>query len=221
MADHRSAYEGLLKRYVAPLRRLAWSYAHNPAGRDDLFQEIAMALWTALPRFRGDSSERTWVYRVAHNTAISFAASRRRHDDREQPGEITREPVAAAQQEGDAIEGQRRERLWAAVQELRVTERQIVVLHLEGLSGRAARDSSECRIDVSDGVAVSIDAGTREWTAASQTHESTRHCGLLPHLVAKRHHAALVCLHLYKVQGDVCVEPVKERNSAINQDGHD
>ena len=93
-----------------------------------------MALWTALPRFRGDSSERTWVYRVAHNTAISFAASRRRHDDREQPGEITREPVAAAQQEGDAIEGQRRERLWAAVQELRVTERQIVVLHLEGLS---------------------------------------------------------------------------------------
>ena len=133
-ADHRAAYEGLLKRYVAPLRRLAWSYVHDPAGRDDLFQEIAMALWTALPRFRGDSSERTWVYRVAHNTAISFAASRRRRDGREQPGELEREPVAAAQQECDAIERQRRERLWAAVQELPVTERQIVVLHLEGLS---------------------------------------------------------------------------------------
>ena len=134
MADHRAAYEGLLRRYVAPLRRLAWSYVHDPAGRDDLFQEIAMALWTALPRFRGDSSERTWVYRVAHNTAISFAASRRRRDGREQPGEPEREPVAAAQQEGDAIERQRREHLWAAVQELPVTERQIVVLHLEGLS---------------------------------------------------------------------------------------
>jgi len=134
MADHRGAYESLLRRYVAPLRRLAWSYVHDPAGRDDLFQEIAMALWMALPRFRGDSSERTWVYRVAHNTAISFAASRRRRDGREQPGEAEREPVVPAQQEGDAIERQRREYLWAAVQELPVTERQIVVLHLEGLS---------------------------------------------------------------------------------------
>ena len=134
MADHHAAYEGLLKRYVTPLRRLAWSYVHDPAGRDDLFQEIAMALWTALPRFRGDSSERTWVYRVAHNTALSFVASRRRRDGREQPGEPDEEPVAAAHQEGDAIERQQRERLWAAVQELALPERQIMVLHLEGLS---------------------------------------------------------------------------------------
>ena len=134
MADHRAAYEDLLKRYVAPLRRLAWSYVHDPAARDDLFQEMAMALWTALPRFRGDSSERTWVYRVAHNTAISFTARRRRRDGREQPVALEREPAGDAPQEGDAIERQRRERLWAAVQELPVTERQVVVLHLEGLS---------------------------------------------------------------------------------------
>jgi RNA polymerase sigma-70 factor (ECF subfamily) len=134
MADHRAAYEGVLSRYTAPLRRLAWSYVDDPAGRDDLFQEIAMALWTALPRFRGDSSERTWVYRVAHNTAISFAASRRRRDGREHQGEVEREPVAAARQEGDAIERQRREHLRAAVQDLPVTDRQIIMLYLEGLS---------------------------------------------------------------------------------------
>lgn len=133
-ANHRAVYEDLLRRYVAPLRRLASSYVHDPAGRDDLFQEIAMALWTALPSFRGDSSERTWVYRVAHNTAISFAASRRRRDGRERPGELEREPAASAHQEGDAIDQQQRERLWTAVQELSLTERQIIVLHLEGLS---------------------------------------------------------------------------------------
>ena len=134
MAEHRAAYEDLLRRYAAPLRRLAWSYVHDAAGRDDLFQEIAMALWTALPRFRGESSERTWVYRVAHNTAISFATSRRRRDGREQSGEPDREPIAAAHQEGEAIARQQRERLWTAVQDLPVAERQIIVLHLEGLS---------------------------------------------------------------------------------------
>ena len=93
-----------------------------------------MALWTALPRFRGDSSERTWVYRVAHNTAISFAASRQRRRDRERTDDIEREPMSSAPQEGAAINRQQRDRLWAAVQALPIAERQIIVLHLEGLS---------------------------------------------------------------------------------------
>jgi RNA polymerase sigma-70 factor (ECF subfamily) len=133
-ADHRAAYEDLLRRYTRPLQRLAWSYEHDSAARQDLFQEIAMALWTALPRFRGDSSERTWVYRVAHNTAISFAASRQRRHAREQTHEQEREPSSSAPQEGAAIDRQQRDRLWAAVQELPIAERQIIVLHLEGLS---------------------------------------------------------------------------------------
>jgi len=135
-SNHRAAYEELLRRYVTPLRRLAWGYESDPAGREDLFQEIALALWTALPRFRGDSSERTWVYRVAHNTAISFAAARRRRDHREQPVAPAEEPRLAASQEGDAIEEQRRALLWAAVQALPVIDRQVVVLHFEGLAAR-------------------------------------------------------------------------------------
>jgi RNA polymerase sigma factor (sigma-70 family) len=133
-ADHRAAYEDLLRRYTRPLQRLAWSYEHDAAGREDLFQEIAMALWTALPRFRGDSSERTWVYRVSHNTAISFAASRRRRHEREQTNDTAREPSSSAAQEGAVIDRQQRDRLWAAVQQLPIAERQIIVLHLEGLS---------------------------------------------------------------------------------------
>jgi RNA polymerase sigma factor (sigma-70 family) len=132
--DHRAAYEALLRHYLQPLRRLAWSYEHEPAARDDLFQEIATSLWTALPRFRGDSSERTWVYRIAHNTAISFATHGRRRRTREQPGEAPREPAVGAAQEADAIERQQRDRLWAAVQDLPVVDREITVLYLEGLS---------------------------------------------------------------------------------------
>lgn len=95
-----------------------------------------MALWTALPRFRGESSERTWVYRVAHNTAISFAARQRRRGRREQPVEPVHEPALPASQEGDAIDEQRRAILWAAVQALPVADRQVIVLHFEGLSAQ-------------------------------------------------------------------------------------
>jgi RNA polymerase sigma factor (sigma-70 family) len=130
--DRRASYEDLLQRYDAALRRLAWSYARDAF--EDLVQEIVMALWTALPQFRGDSSERTWVYRVAHNTAISFMASHRRRDRREQTGQVVPEITSNANPEREAIDRERRDRLWTAVQQLPIIERQLVILYLEGLT---------------------------------------------------------------------------------------
>lgn len=130
----RVAYEELLRRYSAPLRRLSWSYERDRIAREDLFQEIAIALWTALPQFRGESSQRTWVYRVAHNTAITFTARQRRTREREQDAGTIAEPRHAATQEGDAIVEQQRRCLWSAIHDLPVGDRQILVLHLEGLS---------------------------------------------------------------------------------------
>jgi len=131
-AERREAYETLLAQYLPALRRLAWSYAYE--GCDDLLQDIALAIWSALPRFRGDSSERTWVYRVAHNTAISFVTRDRRRTAREAGGDPEVEPASPFNPEYEAIEAQRRESLRAAVQELPLDDRQIVVLYLEGLS---------------------------------------------------------------------------------------
>jgi RNA polymerase sigma-70 factor (ECF subfamily) len=130
--DHREVYENLLKRHIAALRRLAWSYARDTY--EDLFQEIAMALWTALPRFRGDCSERTWIHRVAHNTAISFVANSRRRSTHEQTGHELPEHACLVNPEKEAFEQERRTRLWKAVQELPLADRQLVVMYLEGLS---------------------------------------------------------------------------------------
>ena len=131
-SDMRARYEDLLRRYIPALSRLAWSYARNH--HEDLFQEIAMALWTALPQFRGDCSERTWLYRVAHNASISFMANSRRTRQQEQAGEELPEPLYRGNPENDAIHQEQRTRLWKAVLELPLTDRQLVLMHLEGLT---------------------------------------------------------------------------------------
>jgi RNA polymerase sigma factor (sigma-70 family) len=127
--------EEVLQRHAPALRRLAWSYTRDPEQREDLFQEIAVALWKALPNFRGDSSERTYVYRVAHNTALRFVMSRRQMAARERgPLDGQVEPASTDNPERDAIRNQRRQRLWNVVENLPVVDRQIALLHLEGLS---------------------------------------------------------------------------------------
>ncbi len=39
--------------YAGPIRRLCGAYAGSAADREDLFQDIFLAVWCALPAFRG------------------------------------------------------------------------------------------------------------------------------------------------------------------------
>src|SRR5262245_66237378 len=64
-------YSDVSREYGAALERLARGYERDPDKCRDLLQEIHVALWRSLARFDGRCSLRTWVYRVAHNTATS------------------------------------------------------------------------------------------------------------------------------------------------------
>src|SRR5688572_29059070 len=118
-SSEQSRYEDLLQRYLQPLRRLAWSYAGDRAECDDLLQEIALALWTALPRFREESSERTWLYRIAHNTSISYLTSSKRRMARESKEPAVAEPASERlNPEAEAIDRQKQQQLRSAIREL-------------------------------------------------------------------------------------------------------
>ena len=120
-------FERLLAANRSSLSRLAWSYTDTPADREDLLQDIAMALWQALPGFRGECSERTFVYRIAHNRALNALARRR-----PQGGEVDlRDPAPTV--EAHLARRQQSEQLADAVKRLPLLYRQVVVLVLEGL----------------------------------------------------------------------------------------
>jgi RNA polymerase sigma-70 factor (ECF subfamily) len=81
-------FQRLLAANGPALLRLAASYTRNQSDRDDLFQEIALAIWKALPGFRGDSAERTFVFRFAHNGGMSHIAKREPYTPCDEPDEI-------------------------------------------------------------------------------------------------------------------------------------
>src|SRR5262245_44890861 len=72
--DPERDFLALHGRHAPALGRLARHYEADPEARRDLEQEILAALWRALPSFRGECAERTWVYRVAHNVAATHVA---------------------------------------------------------------------------------------------------------------------------------------------------
>jgi RNA polymerase sigma factor (sigma-70 family) len=135
MRSEQGRFLGIIEQYQAALRRLVNSYEVDPGRREDLFQEIALGVWQALPRFRGDSSERTWLYRIAHNIAISTLESRRRRDSRELPMPDSVERVGRWNDPDRVLViEEQRQAVLAAIQELPAVDKQLIVLHLEGLS---------------------------------------------------------------------------------------
>ena len=131
----RETFLRLIEQYEPALRRLAGAYMEQGADREDLFQEIAMALWQAIPKFRGESSERTWLYRIAHNVSISSSAKLRRVGQREEsiPESFDR-PSALSDAEQELLREEKRRRLTDSIRDLPAIDRQIVLLHLEHLS---------------------------------------------------------------------------------------
>jgi RNA polymerase sigma-70 factor (ECF subfamily) len=71
-------YRRVADEFGPSLGRLAAAYEADPAHRDDLLQDIHIAVWRSLAGFEQRSSLRTWVYRVAHNTAASHVRRQRR-----------------------------------------------------------------------------------------------------------------------------------------------
>jgi len=134
-ADRDALFERIAAEYAAPVARLARAHEADPSLQQDLLQEIHLALWRSLPSFAGRCSLRTWVYRVAHNVAASHVLRRRRRPDKHLVDLDEVEIPADGPEVGASVDAARMlARIHELVRRLKPTDREVFVLHLEGLS---------------------------------------------------------------------------------------
>lgn len=124
--------DGLLREHAGLLARIAASYEADPALRDDLLQNMALALWRALPSWRGEAPLRAFVARVAHNRGATHVLEQMRRPATSELREEWAEPRHGP--DGHAELEQQRARLEHAVRQLPLSLRQAVTLALEGFS---------------------------------------------------------------------------------------
>jgi RNA polymerase sigma-70 factor (ECF subfamily) len=136
-----SAFEQVLAAFGPALERLACAYEADAETRRDLLQEILIALWQSLEGFDNRCSLRTWVYRVAHNTAASHVSGRLRL--RKQffvALEDVPELADARESENSAVERDALGKLYELIQQLRTVDRQVMLAYLEGMDAVATAE---------------------------------------------------------------------------------
>jgi RNA polymerase sigma-70 factor (ECF subfamily) len=114
-----------IRQHQGILHKITAVYAHNPADKEDLKQEIILQLWRSYPSFREQSAFSTWMYRVALNTALTFtkkASLFRAH---------TEELAAAAHLSETMDFSEDLKLLYRAIAQLNKVERAIILLWLD------------------------------------------------------------------------------------------
>ena len=125
-------FERIVADYGPLISRIAMSYEADPNLREDLTQQIFLAVWQALPSYRGDSSLKTFIARVAQNRSISFVTKQVRQPRlAELPERLEADTLNP---EEEAIEVNEREMLLQATRRLPLPQREVIILVLEGFT---------------------------------------------------------------------------------------
>lgn len=70
LRGHKRSWLSLVKRYEAPLYNYALRMTGHSTDAMDLMQEIFISVFKSLETFRGNSSFKTWMFRIAHYKCV-------------------------------------------------------------------------------------------------------------------------------------------------------
>jgi RNA polymerase sigma-70 factor, ECF subfamily len=133
-AGQEQRYAEAAAAFGPAIERLARAYERDPEKRRDLLQEIHVAIWRSFARFDGRCSIRTWVYRVAHNTATSKVLRPQTNSPSIVALDDGLESVATSASEEEVLDRRRAlDRLQGLIGRLRPLDRQVMLLYLEEL----------------------------------------------------------------------------------------
>lgn len=127
--DKYAEFNKLLQESQMILVKVCMQFTdRQPDSIKDLYQEIAINLWESMPSFRGDSSQTTWVYRIAINTAYMELRKRARQNLFVDLDQQMLESLA------DEAQDERTQILYDIIDRLPKNERTIFYLYLDDLS---------------------------------------------------------------------------------------
>jgi len=131
-AGRQRLFEDVTARCTGLITRIAVSYEADDALRRELVQDIMLAVWIALPSFRGDSSLKTFVASIAQKRSITHVTRRAREPRKVELPEDLR--ASGDLPDEVAVRNDLKRKLVESIQLLPVPQREAIVLCFEGFS---------------------------------------------------------------------------------------
>ncbi|MBL9203488.1 MAG: RNA polymerase sigma factor [Opitutaceae bacterium] len=106
----------------------------DPSDQDDLRQDVLLAVGRAVPAFRGQSQLSPFVYRVAHNAALTWRRTRLNYQQRVDRYEALSAPLKSGASSPPERQRESLALLYHHIRALPPLDRSLILLHLDGVS---------------------------------------------------------------------------------------
>jgi len=132
--EFEKAFVEMVHRYEKVIYKVCSFYVSKEYPLADLYQETVYNLWKGYPKFRGDSSESTWIYRIALNTCVSGLRKEKSKPEKTSIYAFENHFVETDNMEEDI------RTMYSLIRQLKTLERAIVLLYLEEKSYQEIAD---------------------------------------------------------------------------------
>ena len=121
-------FAALIRQHQALIYKVCHIYCKNEADKQDLFQEIVYQVWKSFSSFRGEAKFTTWLYRIALNTAMTYARKNRSFS---RTTYVDSWPIQPIDEDKSSAIKEQADQLSRAIAQLSEVEKSIVMLYLE------------------------------------------------------------------------------------------
>ena len=140
MKDIELQFTKMVKEYRKTIYTVCYFYSKDTEEVNDLYQEILINLWKGFEKFRGESSLKTWIWRVSLNTC--------NNQERKKKSSIQTIPLSIDIDlyNDDDVQSKQIQMLYDRINRLDIFDRAIILLWLENMNYQ----------DIADVVGISL-----------------------------------------------------------------
>ena len=140
MKDIELQFTKMVKEYRKTIYTVCYFYSKDSEEVNDLYQEILINLWKGFEKFRGESSLKTWIWRVSLNTCNNL--------ERKKKISVQTIPLSIDIDlyNDDDVQSKQIQMLYDRINRLDVFDRAIILLWLENMNYQ----------DIADVVGISL-----------------------------------------------------------------
>lgn len=125
LTGDRVSFRTLVERYQNLVFTIAFRITNNREEAEEVAQDVFMKVYNSVAAFKGDSKFSSWLYRIAHNTALTKIKSRK---EAYKQIDITADYYAGPSVLNEAEQGFKKEDLNKAISMLEPEEATIITL---------------------------------------------------------------------------------------------
>ena len=140
MKDIELQFTKMIKEYRKTIYTVCYFFSKDTEEVNDLYQEILINLWKGFEKFRGESSLKTWIWRVSLNTCNNL--------ERKKKSSVQTIPLSIDIDlyNDDDVHSKQIQILYDRINRLDVFDRAIILLWLENMNYQ----------DIADVVGISL-----------------------------------------------------------------